>query len=135
MKYRFSKMSLLLGVTLCVHSLYAKKVNYTTLKPTEFKAQIEQTDLPYIIDIRKAADFALGRIKGSINIDSNDFQFISTVKQRCPNAEVIFIYCTLGKTSKIAAEKLADNGYIVINLKGGITAWRKKMPIVTDVSK
>ena len=131
MKHFYLKMTFLLGIALCTLPLYAKKAKYTTLKPLEYQVHIEQTDSPCIIDIRSASDYATGHIEGAINIASNDLYFLSKLKQLSPNSKTIFIYCKLGKTSKAVAELLVINGYNhVINLKGGITAWGKKLPIV-----
>lgn len=123
----------LVVVLLCVVPLSAKKTKFTTLKPADFKAQIEQTANFCIIDMRSAADFAAGHIAGAVNMDANDLQFITTLKRLYPNTETIFVYCKLGKTSQPVAEKLATNGFKnVFNLKGGITAWGKKLPIVSE---
>jgi len=130
MKQLCIKLSITLIIALCLIPLSAKKSSYTTLKPAHFKTQIEQTANPCIIDIRPAADYAVGHIAGAINMDSNDLHFISTLKHLYPETETIFVYCKLGKTAKPIAEKLATNGFRnVFSLKGGITAWGKKLPV------
>lgn len=128
------KTTFILGAMLCLLPLHAKKVGYLSIKPADFKTQIEHTSQPCIIDIRSADDFTHGHIADAVNIDMNDFQFVTTIKQLYPNTETIFVYCKLGKTSKLAAEKLSVGGFKnVISLKGGITAWwKKKLPTVTE---
>ena len=128
------KLTSILLVMFCTIPLCAKKKNYTTLKPADFKAQIEQTANPCIIDIRPAADFAMGHIAGAVNIDSSDNpQLLSTLKQLLSNTKNIFIYCKLGKTSQPIAEWIATNGaQNVYSLKGGIMAWSKNLPVVTE---
>jgi len=132
MKLFYIKSALLLGSMLCIVSLEAQKVKVVSLKPDAFKAQMEQTATPCIIDIRPAADFAVGHIAGAVNLDPLDFQFIKTVQQLCAPTDPLFIYCKLGKTSKTTAQLLVLKGFNnVYGLKGGILAWAKKYPIVT----
>jgi len=119
---------------LCVFPLQAKKTKYVTLKPDDFKVKIEQTVNPCVIDVRSAGDFEFGHISGAINLNHNELQFISELKRQCSNTDdPIFVYCNLGKTSKLAAQKIVENGFTnVYNLKGGVMAWRKKFSLVTE---
>ena len=134
MKSLFAKPALILGIMLCIAPLQAKKNRYVTLKPALFKAQMEQTANPCVIDVRSSAvDFEAGHIVGAIHLDPNSIVFISELKQLHPNQEAaIFVYCKMGKSSKTAAGKMASGGYKnVYSLKGGILAWKKNFPIVT----
>jgi len=133
MKATCQKLILMLGLAFCIMPLQAQKVKYTTLKPNDFKIKIEQTVDPCIIDIRAAIDFEAGHISGAINLDPNDLRFIAELKQRCAQTDPIFVYCKLGKTSKAVSKIMASSGFKdVYNLKGGITAWVKTFPLVTE---
>ena len=104
-----------------------------TLKPVQFKAQMEQTSNPCVIDVRSSTvDFAAGHIVGAIQLNPNDLFFVSELKQLQPDTDApVFVYCRVGKTSKMAAQKLVSNGFKnVYSLKGGVLAWEKKFPTV-----
>ena len=134
MKPFYNKLTLLLGFMLCIIPLQAQKMKYTTLKPAEFKSKIEQTENPCVIDVRSyAADFEAGHITGAIHLDPTDIHFITEIKRRYSEIDAIFVYCKMGKTSKQAAQLLVSRGFQnVFNLKGGILAWEKKFPVVTE---
>ena len=127
------KLFCILGFALCITPLQAQKVKFVSLKPVDFKARTEQMANPCIMDIRSAADFKVGHIAGATNLNPDDIRFISELKRLYSETDPIFVYCKMGKTSKSAAQKIVANGFMnVYNLKGGIMAWGKKLPLVTE---
>ena len=130
----YTKLTLMLGMLLCIIPLQAQKNKFISLKPAEFKALIEQTAKPCIIDVRSSAvDFKAGHIAGAVHLDPTDIHFITDVKRFCSETDVIFIYCKMGKTSKQAAQLLGSRGFKnIYNLKGGILAWEKSFTTVTE---
>lgn len=78
-----------------------------------------------LVDVRTAAEYAEGHLEGAVLIDVNSSTFLSDAQQqldpRCPVA----LYCLRGKRSQKAVQQLADRGYEVLNLEGGIAAWRQ----------
>jgi len=134
MKPLFTKLTLMFSLMLCIIPLQAQKNKFITLKPAEFKALIEHTAKPCIIDVRSSVvDFKAGHIAGAVHLDPIDIHFITDVKRFCSETDVIFIYCKMGKTSKQAAQLLVSRGYKnIYNLKGGILAWEKRFPTVTE---
>ena len=86
-----------------------------------------------VLDVRTAAEFAEGHIKGAILIDQGQSDFVEKVKDALPIEKKIAVYCRSGRRSANAAGKLADVGYKCINLKGGIIAWKKAdMPVTKE---
>ena len=86
-----------------------------------------------VLDVRTAAEFAEGHIKGAILIDQGQSDFVEKVKDALPIEKKIDVYCRSGRRSANAAGKLADVGYKCINLKGGIIAWKKAdMPVTKE---
>jgi len=134
MKPFYTKLTLMFSLLLCILPLQAQKNKFISLKPAEFKALIEQTAKPSIIDVRSSAvDFKAGHISGAIHLDPTDIHFISDVKRFCSDSDVIFIYCRIGKTSKQTAQLLVSRGFKnIYNLKGGLLAWEKSFPTVTE---
>ena len=77
-----------------------------------------------LIDVRTPAEFASGSIKNAKNIDvlSPDFkkQLNSLDKEK-----EYFLFCRSGNRSGQGCSTMAEQGFKVYNLKGGIDAWPK----------
>ena len=86
-----------------------------------------------ILDVRTAAEFVEGHLKGAILIDQGQSDFVEKAKATLPIDKNIAIYCRSGRRSANAAGKLGDIGYKCVNLKGGIIAWKEAgKPVVTE---
>lgn len=84
-----------------------------------------------VLDVRTASEYAEGHIEGSINIDQGQSDFMEKVRAALPADRKIAIYCRSGRRSANAAGRLADEGYLCVNLKGGIIAWKESgKPVV-----
>ena len=89
-----------------------------------------------VLDVRTPDEFKDGHLKGALNIDQAQSDFIERVKQVLPTEKTIAVYCRSGRRSASAAGRLAVEGYTAVNLKGGIIAWKEaKMPVTTDNEK
>jgi rhodanese-related sulfurtransferase len=86
---------------------------------------INNNDDILILDIRAAAEYQAGHIKGAKNTPLKDF--VSEVEKfsEYKNRPVL-IYCNSGNTSTRALKILKKAGYEKINnLEGGIAAWKE----------
>ena len=89
-----------------------------------------------VLDVRTAEEFKAGHLERAINLDQNESDFVEKSKAQLPKESrmvntnpsmcTIAIYCRSGRRSSSAASKLADEGYKLVNLKGGIMAWQGK---------
>ena len=62
----------------------------------------------------------------------NDKDIYATATLIVPPGKKIAVYCRSGRRSAGAAAKLGDCGYKLVNLKGGIIAWKEaNMPVTT----
>jgi len=87
-----------------------------------------------ILDVRTVEEFKEGHIEGALNIDQAQSDFIEKVQAALPKDKTVAVYCRSGRRSANAAEKLAAIGYRMVNLKGGIIAWKEAgMPVTTDM--
>ena len=85
-----------------------------------------------VLDVRTAAEFAEGHLERAINIDYHQSDFVEKAKATLPLDKKIAVYCRSGRRSAGAAGKLGEDGYKLINLKGGIIAWKEaNMPVIT----
>ena len=90
---------------------------------------LSQYNSVVVVDVRTPAEYKSGYIKGAQNIDmkSADFQ---TEAAKLDKKKKIAVYCRSGKRSKIAANALADMGYMVIELNSGMLGWQNaSMPV------
>lgn len=107
----------------------------TNYENTDVKGFAELMDDPdvVVLDVRTASEFKDGHLEGAMNIDQAQNDFIQKAQESLPADRMIAVYCRSGRRSTSAAERLAANGYQVVNLKGGILAWEEaQMPVTTD---
>jgi rhodanese-related sulfurtransferase len=85
-----------------------------------------------VLDVRTASEFAEGHLERAINIDYHQNDFLEKAKATLPHDKKIAVYCRSGRRSSGAATKLSEDGYKLVNLKGGIVAWKEAdMPVMT----
>jgi L-ascorbate metabolism protein UlaG (beta-lactamase superfamily)/rhodanese-related sulfurtransferase len=78
-----------------------------------------------LLDVRTTSEYDEGHVANAINIDVKQNDFVEQAKSTLPTDKTIAVYCRGGKRSVTAAEMLAAEGYKVVNLKGGIMAWKE----------
>lgn len=85
--------------------------------------QIVKSDSIQLVDVRTADEYAEGHIPGSININVMDTSFLKKALGKLDKSRSCAVYCRSGKRSAMAASLLAQEGFKVTNLSGGIIAW------------
>lgn len=68
-------------------------------------------------------------IPGAINIPPSDLE---NRLDELDKSKMIIVYCKTGDRSRTASETLAQHGFTVYNMVGGINAWKEKF--ATSVS-
>jgi thioredoxin len=107
----------------------------TDLSPSEFSKQLKETENPTILDVRTPGEFGEGHIQNALNIDWNGSSFDVQVSKLDKNTTV-FVYCLSGGRSGSAASQLRSNGFKnVLELDGGMMAWRSAGLTETTDSK
>lgn len=98
-------------------------------------AQFEEAnskDGVQLIDVRTPEEFAEGHIKNAVNININDAEFRSKI-QALDKAKPVLVYCKAGGRSATASAILNEEGFVnIVDLDGGITAWKKNMKDVVE---
>ena len=100
-----------------------KQSTYTTLSPKDFANNIKSSDI-YLIDVRHADEYKTGHIENAVNDDVLAPNFVDFSEKILPVNKTIAVYCGTGKRSAAASEKLSALGYKVLNLEGGLQAWK-----------
>ena len=105
--------------------------NFENADVNEFAELVADTNV-VVLDVRTASEFAEGHLERAINIDYRQDDFVEKAKATLPLDKKIAVYCRSGRRSAGAAGKLGEDGYKLVNLKGGIIAWKEaNMPVTT----
>ena len=87
-----------------------------------FSARIN--DEAQLIDVRTAGEFGSGHIPRAVNLDWAGGHFEGNITT-LDKARPVLLYCASGRRSAAANAYLRANGFTdVVDLEGGITAWR-----------
>lgn len=106
--------------------------NFENADVNEFAELVADTNV-VVLDVRTASEFAEGHLERAINIDYRQDDFVEKAKATLPLDKKIAVYCRSGRRSAGAAGKLGDDGYKLVNLKGGIIAWKDaNRPVTTE---
>ncbi len=94
-----------------------------------FSKHISENEVQ-LIDVRTPEEYADGHIEDATNLNVYDKNFIEEAMKSLDSSKPVAVYCRSGKRSADAAQKLSEKGFKVINLKGGILAWKaNNLPI------
>ena len=77
---------------------------------------------PLLVDVRERDEFATVRVEGAVLMPLSSF---ADTYERLPRDRPLLMMCAAGKRSLVAADHLSQQGFSdVMNVSGGITAWR-----------
>ncbi|MCD6203984.1 MAG: hypothetical protein J7I99_06505 [Methanophagales archaeon] len=85
-----------------------------------------------LLDVRTEGEYNAEYIPGAINIPLSDLE---NRIDELDSSKAIIVYCQSGSRSRRASETLAQRGFIVYNMEGGINAWREKFATSTSTPK
>ncbi len=89
-----------------------------------FAALLSSPDV-VLLDVRTIDEYNEGHLKGALQVDIRQDDFMPKAQKLLPKDKTIAVYCRSGRRSAQACEQLESDGYKVVNLKGGILAWKK----------
>lgn len=87
-------------------------------------AKIIQESTVQLVDVRSMEEYLEGHIAQAQLIDVTKPGFIQVCEQMLRKDRTVAVYCRSGRRSAMAAGQLAKKGYKVVNLDGGILAWK-----------
>lgn len=90
------------------------------LQPLELKKKLDNGEDIFLLDVREDWEFSLASIEGSENFSMSE---VVDRQQEFAFEEEIVVICHYGERSQFAAQELAECGFNVYNLIGGIDAW------------
>lgn len=86
-----------------------------------------------LLDVRSAEDFAAGHIRGARSMPAEQLASGADSLKRYKDKPVV-VYCEQGSSASGAMRELAQLGFSqVVNLRGGLRAWRAEhLPVARD---
>jgi rhodanese-related sulfurtransferase len=78
---------------------------------------------PFVLDVRGPAEAAIVSIPGTDALVPHTE--VAARLQEVPRDREVLVYCKLGGRSSQAAQVLAEAGYRVTNLEGGVVGWAR----------
>ena len=94
--------------------------SFKQLQPLELKKKLEKGEDIFLLDVREDWEFSLAAIEGSENFPMGE---VVDRQQEFALEEKIVVICHYGERSLLVAQELAECGFNVYNLTGGIDAW------------
>lgn len=97
---------------------------YINLEPYDFHMTWLREDKALLIDVREPFEYRRNRIKDAINMPSQ--AALNSLTDTLDRNFCLLFYCSTDYRSKRAAATAAERGFRkVINLDGGIVAWKR----------
>ena len=102
-----------------------------TVLPVDEYEKAVQAKATQVLDVRRPDEFKEGHIKGAVNANWQDQKTFVEQAGKLDKSKPVYVYCLSGVRSDKAAIWLIEHGFTqVVNLKGGIEAWKEaKKPL------
>jgi rhodanese-related sulfurtransferase len=113
-------------IAIALYFAYSKGwifTNFESISPKEANALLQKNENVFLLDVRTPEEFAQDHIDGAtlipVQVLSENLSQLQSVKDK-----KIIVYCHSGNRSVVASRILVKNGFIPLNVKGGITEWK-----------
>jgi rhodanese-related sulfurtransferase len=100
---------------------FEAKMSFTT-GPAEVKAMIDRGSEVNIIDVRAAKDYAQGHVPCALNLPKDQWDTLKGLSKDKTN--IIYCYSAVCHLAANAALEFASKGFPVMEMDGGMKAWR-----------
>ena len=95
------------------------------LAPAEYVKMLEGDVSAYLLDVRRADEYAAGHLPGAALLDVTDSVAFARGVELLDKEKNIYIYCRSGRRSRKAADILTSKGFKVCDMQGGYNAWKE----------
>ena len=96
-----------------------KRVILHAISNEDLTAKLAEQDMA-IVDVREPAEYAFSHLPNAISLPLGD---LDNRMAELNKEKKIYVVCRTGTRSDLAAQKLAENGYDVINVVPGMSEW------------
>lgn len=122
---KMKKIILLLLFILGTFNLIFAQSKVKNVNASDFKVMLEKQK-GILIDLRTPDEIQKGKIKGAIEIDFINADFVKEINKMDKN-KFYYLYCASGGRSADAAEMMINEGFKhVVNLEKGFSDWKKQ---------
>lgn len=102
------------------------------ISAVELQEKLKGAKRPLVLDVRQPEEFREGHIQGAKLLPLGD---LKRSLAELPKKREIVCVCASGSRSSSAAKTLTIEGYQVLNMQGGMSAWqRAKLPVKKGMS-
>jgi thioredoxin len=123
-------MKKLIPVLLLMVQACSSEAQVAALKPNEYAAAIQSSQIQ-VLDARTADEYKSGHLNNALQANWLNRTEFEDRTQHLDKNKPVYIYCLSGGRSGAAGAFLASKGYRVINLEGGMNAWKTaNLPVV-----
>lgn len=99
--------------------------NKSEADPATFEKGLQGKNVQ-LVDVRRPDEFKEGHIKGAVLANWQDDKQFQAQAAKLDKSKPVYLYCLAGVRGNKAASWLVKNGFTqVVNLEGGITAWKE----------
>mgnify|MGYP004450204133 FL=1 len=91
--------------------------------PANFKDALDKDSTIFLLDVRTADEYAAGHLKGAQLLDWKQTEAFKEGAKAFDKAKTVYVYCRSGRRSNAAAHYLAEEGFTVVDMDGGVLAW------------
>ena len=114
-------------IVMCLSFIFGcqAKSGFTSVDAKAFAEEIAKPQVQ-LVDVRTAEEYQQGHIPAAVNIDVNSPDFDSRIAELGKERPVA-LYCRSGRRSKIAANRVAAQGFKVVELDGGVLSWQGEL--------
>jgi len=103
--------------------------DFESLSPKQAYTLLKNDENVTLLDVRTTEEFSQEHIEGAILIPvqelSENLSKLQSVKEK-----KIIVYCHSGSRSVAASRILIKNGFVPLNIKGGISEWKSEGLVV-----
>ena len=92
------------------------------LAPAEYMKMLQNDEKAYLLDVRRADEYAVGHLPGAALLDVTDSVAFARGVELLDKDKNIYIYCRSGRRSRKAADILTAKGFKVTDMQGGYNA-------------
>ena len=100
---------------------FEAKMTFTT-GPIELERMLKSNEVN-VVDVRAAEDYAEGHIPGAINVPKDKWSNPTGLRKDKTN--ILYCYSHVCHLAAAAAVEFAGKGYPVMEMDGGMRAWRE----------
>ncbi|MFZ4861960.1 thioredoxin domain-containing protein [Sphingobacterium sp. Mn56C] len=85
--------------------------------------QLNRNKKIQLLDVRTTEEYTEKHIKNAIHLDWKNQEMFDQGLEKLNKKTPVFVYCLSGGRSQLAAKKLSDAGFSVLEIEGGILKW------------